>query len=186
MNQPHRAAANMPGDDSPPTGPLPESDPMFSDGPSRSKARKSRGVLERVAGRWWQLLVLWLVISVPIAILIYLSVKPTYMVTSLLRIQPAEQDIFGPLTRDDGELTSRAFLKTQVSMILSDKVLSPAVADQNVVLLPTISRSDDPKSALRKNLVVEIVEDTNLIRVGLELSNPDEAVAIVAPWSSRT
>ena len=137
-------------------------------------------ILRALGRHWWRILGLWLVVSAPIASLIYLYVKPTYLVSSLLRIEPAQKDVFGPLTRDDGEFKSQTFLKTQVTMITSDKVLNPAVADQNVASLPSIFRSDDPKSDLRKNLVVEILEDTNLIRVGLELSNPEEAVTIVS------
>ena len=129
MDNSDKADARCTGGHSPASGPLPESDPLFSDRPSRTKARASRGVLGRVAARWWQLLLLWLVVSAPIVFLIYLFVRPTYMATSILRIEPAQQDVFGPMIRDDGEFKGEKFLKTQVSMITTDKVLNPAVAD---------------------------------------------------------
>ena len=71
------------------------------------------------------------------------------------------------------------YLQTQVTLITSDRVLEPAVANTEVATLPTIKKSEDPKSDLRKNLLVEIVKDANLIRVALESPNPQEAVTIV-------
>ncbi len=143
-------------------------------------------MLRRVAGRWWQLLLLWLVVSAPIAFLIYLYVRPTYMATSILRIEPAQQDVFGPIIRDDGEFKGEKFLKTQVSMITTDKVLNPAIADQSVVGLASIRNSDDPKSDLRKKLIVEIIEDTNLIRVALNCPMPMRRLRSCRPSFNRT
>ena len=48
-----------------------------------------------------------------------------------------------------------------------------------VVNLATIKKSEDPKSELLEKLRVVIVENTNLIRIALELPNPEEAVTIV-------
>ena len=42
-----------------------------------------------------------------------------------------------------------------------------------------INESDDPKADLRKIMVVEIVPDAYLIRVALELPDPNQAAAIV-------
>ena len=138
-------------------------------------------ILRGLTRHWWRILALWLVVSAPIALLILLFIPPTYEVSSLLRIEPAQPDIFGSL-RDreaSGELRNVTYLQTQVSLITSDKVLDLAVANSDVVNLPTIKKSEDPKSDLRKNLLVEIVKDANLIRVALELPNPQEAVTIV-------
>ena len=61
----------------PPSSPSAESDPFFSQDRSTAKAAriKARGVLSRLAGRWWQILLLWLVASAPIALLIYCSFR---------------------------------------------------------------------------------------------------------------
>ena len=58
-------------------------------------------------------------------------------------------------------------------------MLDPAIADPLVVNLATIKKSVDPKNDLLEKLKVEIVEHTNLIRIALELPNPEEAVTIV-------
>ena len=57
-------------------------------------------VILRVLGRhWWRILALWLVVSAPLAFLIYMVIQPTYEAVSLLRIEPATPDVFGPLNR---------------------------------------------------------------------------------------
>jgi uncharacterized protein involved in exopolysaccharide biosynthesis len=68
---------------------------------------------------------------------------------------------------------------TQVRLITSEQVLNAAVADARVASLPTIKKSADPKSVFRKALEVEILNGTNLIRVALDLPNPEEAATIV-------
>jgi uncharacterized protein involved in exopolysaccharide biosynthesis len=140
----------------------------------------SRVILRGLVRNWWRILGLWLVASAPIAFLIFLFIQPTYEAVSLLRIESAQPEIFGPLRdRDGGDHKNTAFLQTQVKLITTDKVLNAAIANSLVVNLPTIKTSQDPKIDLRKTLEVEIVPETNLIRVALELPNPDEAVTIV-------
>jgi succinoglycan biosynthesis transport protein ExoP len=137
-------------------------------------------ILRALSRHWWRILALWFMVSAPIALLLYLFIQPTYEAFSLLRIEPAQPEIFGPLReRDGGDFRSTTYLTTQLGLITSEKVLNPAVADPAVVHLPWIAKSDDPKQGLRKKLVAEIVENTNLIRVALELPDPDEAVTIV-------
>jgi polysaccharide biosynthesis transport protein len=167
----------------PPSSPPLEADPLFSDDPSAAKASRSkpRGILRRLAGRLWQVLLLWFTISVPVAFLIHLVVEPTYEAASLLRIEPAAVNPFGPLERgaepSDGQPS--IYLKTQVGLITSSKVLDSALADPLVVNLRTIRKAVDPKTEVLEDLEVVIVPGTNLIRVSLELPNPEEAVTIV-------
>ena len=71
------------------------------------------------------------------------------------------------------------YLKTQATLITSARVLESAIADPLVENLATIKNSIDPKSDLVEKLKVVIVDDTNLIRVALELPNREEAVTIV-------
>lgn len=137
-------------------------------------------IILRVLGRhWWRILGLWLVVSAPIAFLIYMVIQPTYEAVSLLRIEPAPQDFLSPMKAGLPDIQNSTYLKTQVGLITSGKVLEPAIADPLVVNLATIKKSQDPKTDLLERLKVTIVENTNLIRIALELSNPEEAVTIV-------
>ncbi len=140
---------------------------------------KFRSSLRRLAGRWRQLLLLWLFV-VPLTILFIREfIPPTYEVISLLRIEPAQPEILAPPNREATEVQNKNYLKTQIGLITSNRVLNPAIADPLVVNLPIIRNNKDPKANLLKKLKVTIIEDTNLIKVALELPNPDEAVTIV-------
>ena len=167
----------------PRTSPPLEADPLFSDNPSAAKANRAKppGILRRLAGRFWQILMLWLVLSASVAFLIYLLIQPTYEAASLVRIEPTTIDLFDPLERGaasaEGEIST--YLKTQVGLITSALVLNPAIADPLVVNLSTIRKAVDPKTDLLEKLKVDIVPGTNLIRIALELPNAEEAETIV-------
>jgi capsular polysaccharide biosynthesis protein len=173
--------AHSSGGFSPAQGPLPESDPFFIRDRSTAKSpeTKAHGVLRRLAGRWLQILMLWLLISFVVTLLVHALVKPTYVAVSLLRVEPPDPDIFGPLERLSDDSRNLNNLQTQVNVITSNAVLEPALANPAVANLPVIKRAEDPRSDLREKLKVEIIGDTNLIRIALELADRNEAVAIV-------
>ena len=162
-------------------GPFPESAPLFIGDRIAAKAPrvKSRGLLRRLAGRWLQILLLWLIISTPIMLLIHASVEPTYRASSLLQVEPAKTNIFGPLEHHGDESRNPVYVKNQVNMITSNPVLDAALNDPSVVNLPSVKRSEDPVKDLRENMEVEIIGDTNLLRITLELPDRNAAVAIV-------
>jgi succinoglycan biosynthesis transport protein ExoP len=138
---------------------------------------KFRSLSGRVADRLLLILLLWLVISAPICFLIYQFIEPTYEATSLLRIDPAQQEIFGPINRQ--EIGNMTYLQTQLGMITSDKVLDSVLASPLVVNLPTIKKSQDPKNELRGKLRAWNIDGTNLIKVAMELPDAEEAVTLV-------
>jgi capsular polysaccharide biosynthesis protein len=182
MDNTHAADARRPEDERRASDPLTESDPLFSDDRLSSKARVngSPGVLARLAGRWWPLLLVWLTVTATTAVLIFFLVRPTYTAASLLGIQPPAYDTFGPLpARSGNDSRDVPLLKAQVSLITSAKVFNDVLADPKVVGLTTVAASVDAEKLLREELKAEIVEDTNLIRVSLELPSRDDAVAIV-------
>lgn len=183
MDIPDGGNFNVTNPYTPPSSPPLEADPLFSDDPSAAKARriKSPGILRRLAGRLWQILMLWLVLSASVAFLIYLSIQPTYEAASLLRIEPGTINPFEPLERGAAasETRNSTYLKTQVGLITSAKVLDSAIADPLVVNLASIRKAVDPKTEILEDLKVVIVPGTNLIHISLELPNPEEAVTIV-------
>jgi polysaccharide biosynthesis transport protein len=134
-------------------------------------------ILRGLSRHWWKILLLWLVVSIPTVFLIHGVIQPTYEASSLLKIEPVDPQLFSSLNR--GENQSATYLRTEVAVLTSDKVLEPTVANALVVNLPMIKTSQDPKRDLREKLKVNILESTNLIRVAMELSNRDDAVTIV-------
>ncbi len=163
-----------------PSSPFPEADPLFSRDRSKPTAPgiKSRGVLRRLVGRWWQLLLLSLLVSAPIVFSINKFIEPTYEASSLLKIEPVDPQVFSTLRSGDSQTST--YLKTQVTVLTSDNVLEPTIANALVSNLPMIKKSEDPKNDIRQELKVAIIEGTHVIRVALELPNRDDAITIVA------
>ena len=140
---------------------------------------KSRTILRGLTRYWWLILLLWLGVSAPIVFAIYRFVEPTFEAFSILRLEPTQARLF-ETNQDSSESRSIIhFLQTQANLLTTDNVLNAAIANPNVVNLPVITKSDDATTDLRKDLTVEIVDDANLIRVGLELADGNQAATIV-------
>jgi polysaccharide biosynthesis transport protein len=140
----------------------------------------SRVILRGLTRHAWRILLIWLAISAPVIYLIWTFVPPTYEAFSLLHFESAHPFLYDPSAEHLVDLRGmERYLQTQVNLILSDQVLSQAVADSSVSKLSMIKRSEDSKADLRKKLTVEIVQDADLIRISLESANAEEAAAIV-------
>jgi uncharacterized protein involved in exopolysaccharide biosynthesis len=150
------------------------------DSPHNPTQVDSRSILRRLAGHWRGILLLWLVLAAPAAYLIYNLVQPTYEAFSLLQVQPTQPDLFGPASNYAmNQAIAQPYLETQVQLIGSDKVLDGALARPAAATSPMIANSKDPKTDLRKEMVIEIVKNTFMIRVALASRDPQEAAAIV-------
>ena len=62
-------------------------------------------ILRGLNRHWWRILLLWLVVSTPMAYLIYTLIEPTYEAFSLLHVEPALPDLFW---KDQGQHGRRA------------------------------------------------------------------------------
>jgi succinoglycan biosynthesis transport protein ExoP len=174
--------SNLPSPLPPPSRLLPALPQAFSDDLAFAPAPQfnSQTLLRGLVRHWWQILLIWLVVAVPVVALIYLYVEPTFEAFSTLQVEPVSQRLFHENASEN--VDSRGvtlYLQTQVGLLTSDRVLLAAITDPRVVNLSAIKESDDPKTVLRKEMVVEIVKDAYLIRVALELPDPNQAAAIV-------
>jgi capsular exopolysaccharide synthesis family protein len=141
----------------------------------------SRVLMRGLARYWWCILLLWLVISAPVAYLIIATVAPTYEAISRIRIEPAQPNLYDSSRQTSGSdmRISETYLQTQVNMMTTDRVLGRAVANQSVAALPMIKNSEDPNTNLREKIVVEIEPGAYMIRVALESKDGKEAADIV-------
>lgn len=159
--------------------------PAAATAPSRYDSGGGVSISPKVLGRGlvrhgWRILALWLLVSVPAAYLLYTLVEPTYEAYSVIRIDGSQTELYGPLRGGMVEIRGmEPYLRTQVSMIKSDLVLKMAVSDPLARNSRMIMKSIDPKTDLAKKLDVTIIEDTYLIRVALESTDPREASVIV-------
>jgi uncharacterized protein involved in exopolysaccharide biosynthesis len=181
MDSDDRANFNATGPFAPPPSPLPDT------GPLRSRARftgkraqdRSLGVLSRLANRWQQIVLLWLLVSAALIVLIYLNIPPTYEATSRLLIEPTQPELFSPLKTGTGDGRDLAYLNTQIGLIKRAQVLAPVIADPMVANLSSIKKLNTPIEKLCEKLRVAIVDDTYLVRISLEWPNLDDALTIV-------
>ena len=110
-------------------------------------------LLRGLARHWWQILLVWLVLSVPVVYLIYLFVAPTFEAFSILSVTPASARLYDASRSENVDFRGvTPYLQTQVSLITSDRVLGAAITSPEVVNLSTITESDDPRADLRKNV----------------------------------
>jgi capsular polysaccharide biosynthesis protein len=143
-------------------------------------SRRSGGIFSRITRRWRLILLLWVIITTPLVYSIYLFVKPRFEAFSLLRVAPASIELYAATRPEWIDPKNVApYIQTQVGLITSDRVLAPAIARLEVVNLSAITASDDPRAFLRERMTVEIVRDSNLLRVALELPDGNQAAAIV-------
>jgi polysaccharide biosynthesis transport protein len=139
-----------------------------------------RTLLRGLTRHWWQILLVWLVLSAPTVYLIHKFVAPTYEAASLLQVQPVSHGLYGQTASETIDFRSvTPYLQTQVTLITTDRVLTNALVSPEIKDLSFIKESDDSRTDLRKNLDVAIVRDAYMIRVALEIANGTEAAAIV-------
>jgi uncharacterized protein involved in exopolysaccharide biosynthesis len=125
---------------------------------------------------------LWLAVSIPLVYLVYILIEPTYESSSTLRIEPSP-DLFGPSATS---ITPgfEQYLETQRALILSNRVLEPAVAKVTQlpgypVSFPLIRGSTDPKADVRERLRVDVIPGTFLIKITFSSPSAIEATEVV-------
>ena len=138
-----------------------------------------RVVARAIRRHWWQILLIWGLVSGGLMTWAYLRVKPTYDATAYVQIDPPP--VSGVLGANVlGSSTSvESQLETQAQRITTPDVLGPAVKDPKVAALPRIQSALDAEAAIRKELRVLIVPKTRYITISMTSTSPEEAVTIV-------
>lgn len=134
-----------------------------------------RAVLRASRRYWWLIIALWTVGSAGIGAAVYFKIKPQYMASSLLKVEPTVIDLYGGTSREGGE----TFMLTHVALIKSNNVLADAVLVPGVTALPRIRTARDPIQELRKVILVLIQPGTHLIEVSMTSPSAEEAATIV-------
>lgn len=60
-------------------------------------------LIRGLSRHWWRILLLWVVVSTPLAYLIYSLIQPTYEAFSVLQVQPTRDVLFNPMLPDNTE-----------------------------------------------------------------------------------
>ena len=140
----------------------------------------SRLLLRGLARNWWRILMAWLVLAAPLTFLVFRFIEPTYQAFSMIKIVPNQPELFDhPLVGRDGMQPS--YLQTEIESIKSNPVLELALSnpEYNIANYPMIKESLEPKTELKKKLELEILPNTQWIRVAVDSKDPKEAADIV-------
>jgi capsular polysaccharide biosynthesis protein len=149
--------------------------------PSRDR---SRGLTGRLVRRLPRIVLLWLVVSMPGVYLVYWLIEPIYESSCVIRIEPSP-DLFGSSAKGVETTGFGQYLDTQRALILSNRVLEPAVAPvvqspaYRPSSFPSIKDSADPKAVVRKGLRVDVIPGTFLIQVTFGSPSAIEAAEVV-------
>jgi uncharacterized protein involved in exopolysaccharide biosynthesis len=104
------------------------------------------------------------------------NIRPQYRAISLIRVDPAENDLFGVKTRSD---SLEPFLQTQVQLITSPNVLTAAGTNPKAAVLSRVQTSGDVVQELRKAIQVSVIPGTYLIEVSMTSDEAYEAATLV-------
>jgi capsular exopolysaccharide synthesis family protein len=166
---------------SPQPAPAPP-DVEFDDGFLEGFGLRGRSISLWIVGRairrhWWQVLLLWGLGSGVLIALAFCKVRPTYDAVAAIRVEQGEQGMY---TRSLSSADFAEYKETQVALITSPVVLGIALTvHPELYDFPTLRDTDDVEDEIRRQLVVQIVPRTNLIRVSISSGSPVESAAIV-------
>jgi hypothetical protein len=147
-------------------------------GPPPAKILNARVVWRAARRHWWQILVLWTVLSAGLLALAYTKIQTSYEATSWLIVRSSTPRIFEQSSNMMGDFNR--YQRTQVDLVTSSDVLGDTLTRHpELAALPLLRGSEDPESDIRRLLRVQIRPDTNLITVGASSENKNEAVIIV-------
>ncbi len=139
---------------------------------------RSGGVFRRLTHNAWRILILWLVISSVLTYGIYRFIQPMYQAYALVKIESSQPELFDhSLMALDG--AGPTYLQTEIETIRANSVLDLVLSHAEIKSSPMFRDSLDPKAKLREKLVLEIVPNTNFIKIALESQDNKEATDIV-------
>lgn len=133
-------------------------------------------LLRTIRRHWWQILLVWAILSGGLMFLAHKYVKPLFDVMAILQVEPSNRAVTGA-SLITVELTS--FMETQTQLITSSDVLTSAIKNPKVETLPRIRTAADPELELKNLLRVTIPQKTHLIVVSMTTPNPIEGALLV-------
>jgi hypothetical protein len=148
----------------------------------KARTGNSRNIIGRLVRRWPRIVLLWMALSAPLIFFVDRQIEPTYESSSTLRFAPTAE-LFGPSAKPDPD-GLRSYLETQLTLMVSDRVLNPAIANVSGLSgyptrFPVIARSADPVAEIRKRLNLQIIPSTSMIRVSFVSPSASEAAEVV-------
>jgi len=135
-----------------------------------------RVVLRAMRRHWWQILLIWAVLSAGMVAGVKKYVKPSYEAAAILQVEPTNRSVLAP-TAMSNDLD--AFMQTQLQLLTSSDVVALALKNPKVAALPRIRMAGDPEFTIKKQLRVSIPLRSHAIVVSLATESPSDGALIV-------
>jgi succinoglycan biosynthesis transport protein ExoP len=134
------------------------------------------GQLLAAVGRRWKIaLAVWCLLAPFGVTVVWFRVKPTYTATAQVEVAPIVPAI---LYEDDKPMPLfDTYLNTQSQIMVSQQVLTAALADPTVQLLPLL-KQPEPLARLRNGLSVKTIPRTHLMELEVTQADPDSAMRL--------
>ena len=112
--------------------------------PRPPRAFTLKVLLRAMRRHWWQILLIWGVLSGGMVAAVKKYVKPSYEAVAILQVEPTNRSVLAPI-QVSNDLTS-AFMETQLQLLTSSDVVALALKDPKVAALPRVRTSIDPEA----------------------------------------
>jgi polysaccharide biosynthesis transport protein len=148
-------------------------------GPPAEEKSLSLWLIWRALRRyWWQIPLVWVVISCVLTAMIWMKVKPSYVSVARIKVELASVLVYDSGNR--APVDFRQYMETQVSNLGSRHIVHAAfVAKPEIATVPMLRGSSDPEDDVCHVLSVGTVQSTNMIQVSMSSENADEGPLIV-------
>jgi capsular exopolysaccharide synthesis family protein len=128
--------------------------------------------------RWRLALSVGLLLALPGIVLTLLLVPGKYTAVALVQVSSKPPRV---LDKDEhvAEADRIGYQKTQVALVTSRTVLNEAVKNEAVRGIQSLQKLPDPAAWLEGEIKAGFIEDSDLMRVGINGANPEEAATLV-------
>ncbi len=140
--------------------------PPVADPPALQRAITPGALFAALRRRWQTALGVALVLCVAFAAAVWVLRPDKYTSFAILQVASAEPKVIQESARpSDGGI----YMRTQLALVRSRPVLQDALKskEDNLRALPLVAAQNDPVEWLEKQLIVEQVQNTELVRVSL-------------------
>jgi capsular exopolysaccharide synthesis family protein len=144
---------------------------------SQSRPVSLRFIWRALCRYWWQAFLLWGLGSAVLMALAYYKIRPNYDAIAVIRVEQGEQGMYA---RSASWSDFAEYKETQVALMTSPIVLGLTLTiHPDLYQLSTLQDTEDVEAEIRQKLAVQIVPNTNLIRVSMSSKSAIESATIV-------
>jgi capsular exopolysaccharide synthesis family protein len=151
----------------------PAKPPDTSAAPAFDKTR----TIDGLKYHWFLFIVLGSLLGGGIGALAFTLLPSKYTTYSLVRVSMVSQSLISNKDASHGEFAT--YLKTQANLVHSEFVLRAAMRDSKIGNTETLKRVDDPIRWMEENILVEVSENSEIMKVSMTGDIPQDLADII-------